>query len=486
MIDRNPAAASTAAYDLIVVGGGIYGSMVALEAARRGLEPLLLERDDFGGHTSGSWLGILHGGLRYLQSLDLRRHRASTSERRWFLSTFPDLVEPLRVVMPLYGDGLRRASVMGAALRLNDALSWYRNRGVRPDRSLPRGRLASAEETLRLLPSADPRGLRSGAIWYDGVTHHPQRLLMETLRWAAGLGATALNYVEAVELLQDGGRVRGVVGRDAVSGRVLEFGAPVIVNCAGPWWREVADRFHGATLEPRPPSIAFNLLFDRASDFEGAAAVTARRSGARTYFLRSWRGRVLAGTYHAPLTGASPDDGPSPSAIQAFASELDEAIPALGLASSRVLRVYGGQLPVRRPGTVDLSTRDLVHDHERAGGPRGLFSVSGTKFTTARRAAERVLGAARGRGLLGAWAEPVWAPPTVRAPTAAGVIALMAVEEPERARRAIGSIVAEEAVVRPEDLLLRRTVWGVAGPPPATRLKLVHEAVPEPPRQRTP
>ncbi|HSH75819.1 MAG TPA: FAD-dependent oxidoreductase, partial [Longimicrobiales bacterium] len=211
MIERNPAAASTTAYDLIVVGGGIYGSMVALEAARRGFDPLLLERDDFGQHTSGSWLGILHGGLRYLQTLDLPRHRVSTSERRWFLATFPDLVEPLRIVMPLYGDGLRRASVMGAALRLNDALSWYRNRGVRPDRSLPQGRLVSAEQTLRLLPATDPRNLRSGAIWYDGVTHHPQRLLMETLRWAVGLGASALNYIEAVELLQEAGKVRGVV-----------------------------------------------------------------------------------------------------------------------------------------------------------------------------------------------------------------------------------------------------------------------------------
>lgn len=116
MIRRDPAAAAQESYDLIVIGGGIYGIALALESSRRGWRPLLLERGDFGGETSLNSLGIVHGGLRYLQSLDIIRFRESVAERRWFLAHFPDLVEPLKCLMPLYGGGLRRRSVIAAAL----------------------------------------------------------------------------------------------------------------------------------------------------------------------------------------------------------------------------------------------------------------------------------------------------------------------------------------------------------------------------------
>src|SRR5690606_21038054 len=110
-LQRDPEGASSCSFDLIVLGGGIYGAMVQLEAARRGIRSLLLERGDFGGATSANHFRIVHGGLRYLQSLDLPRFREAVAERRWWLRTFPDLVEPLRCVMPLYGEGLRRAAV---------------------------------------------------------------------------------------------------------------------------------------------------------------------------------------------------------------------------------------------------------------------------------------------------------------------------------------------------------------------------------------
>ena len=473
MIERAPQEAQHRPHDLIVVGGGIYGCMLALESARRGLRPLLLERDDFGQHTSGNWLRILHGGLRYLQTLDVRRHVESVRERRWFLRHFPELVEPLHCVMPLYGRGLRRRWVMAGAVALNDGLSWYRNRGVRQDRRLPAGRTLSREEVLDLAPSVRADGLRGGVLWYDAVTRRPQRLLMEVLRWAVAEGASAANYVEVLGLQQVDGRVRGVTALDRVSDRELVFRAPVVVNCAGPWSEALA-----ATLDRRiegifRPSLAFNVLLDRAPDFEGALAVEAPRPGARTHFLYPAYGRILAGTFHAPA--AEPGEAvPSPDMIDRFVGELDEAMPGLDLASAPVLHVFSGQLPVREEGTVDLCRRATVDHHADRGGAEGLVSVSGVKFTTARRVAERVLSELEARGQLkrGAVsqrprpeAEPV---PEARALRHAG---------PERVRRLVRSLATREAARFSDDVMLRRTAWGLDPGRGENLLHLVNDAM---------
>ncbi|MFW6193313.1 MAG: FAD-dependent oxidoreductase, partial [Gemmatimonadota bacterium] len=152
MIHGRPDRAPEGPWDVIVVGGGAYGAFTALEAARMGLRPLLLERGDFGGETSRNSLRIVHGGLRYLQSLDLARYRRSVAERRWLLETFPDLVRPLRCVLPLYGRGLRRRPVLRAALALDHVLSPGRNRGVADDRRIPRGRVVDAGRARDLAP----------------------------------------------------------------------------------------------------------------------------------------------------------------------------------------------------------------------------------------------------------------------------------------------------------------------------------------------
>ncbi|NNF13883.1 MAG: FAD-dependent oxidoreductase, partial [Gemmatimonadetes bacterium] len=241
MIERDVRAAAAEAYDLVAVGGGIYGAILTAEAARRGLRTLLLERDDFGGATSWSSLRIVHGGLRYLQSLDLRRFRTSVEERRWFCRTFPELVEPLECVMPLYGRGLKRPGIFRAALWANDLLSRGRNQGVLPTQNLPAGRILGPTDTRSLIPALRPDGLKGGGVWYDAIMRSSVRVLMETLRWACANGATALNYVEARTLEMEEGSVSGIRAMDCISGEAQLFRARRVVNCAGPWCREVAE-----------------------------------------------------------------------------------------------------------------------------------------------------------------------------------------------------------------------------------------------------
>src|SRR5690349_4130260 len=196
LIERNLEEAESRVWDLLVIGGGIYGATLALEAARRGLAALVVERGGFGGETTWNSLRIVHGGLRYLQSLDLPRFYESVRERRWFLQSFPDLVRPLPCLMPLYdpprGGALRRPAVLRLALWINDLLSR--------ERALPQGRLLSVAETEELFPKVDRAGLRGGALWHDAVTTDPRRLVLEILGRACRSGAAALDRVEAVEL----------------------------------------------------------------------------------------------------------------------------------------------------------------------------------------------------------------------------------------------------------------------------------------------
>lgn len=374
-------------HDLIIVGGGIQGVMVALEAVRRGLRPLVLERGDFGAATSHNSLRILHGGLRYLQKLDLVRHAESVRERRWFLRTFPDFVEPLPCLMPLYGDGMARRAILGAALSLDRALVA----GLAPDPRLPGGRVLSKERVRATFPGVDVRGLEGGANWHDLLAPSAPLLLLEILRWACAEGGDALNYVEVLALEKSRGRVRGVRARDLAGGGELTFETELVVNAAGPWSRH----FAAACGDDRPslfsPSLAWNLLLRRPALSNHALAVRARGPGGQTYFLVPFRGALLAGTGHAPWRNAVDSPMPTEARLGAFLSDLNRAVPGLDLRRDDIARVYSGLLPAHRMGTTTLARRAVIIDHGTSGGPSGLVSISGVKWTTSRRVADRAL-----------------------------------------------------------------------------------------------
>ncbi|HEV2853289.1 MAG TPA: FAD-dependent oxidoreductase [Thermoanaerobaculia bacterium] len=394
MIDRDLRTAASQTYDLVVVGGGIYGATLALEAAQHGLSALVLERGDFGGETTANSLRIVHGGLRYLQTLDLARHRESVGERRWFLREFPDLIVPLPCLMPLYdpprGGRLRRPEVFRAALAMDSFLSSDRNKGVPADRALPPGRLLGPEETAELFPAVDRDGLRGGVLWHDALVLDPRRLIVEILRRACRAGARALHHVEVAELRVEGGRVRGLRVVDRESGQNLELRADAVASCAGPWVRRVARDLDRDVPGLFHPLLAFNLLLDREPLARGAVAVASSEPGAQTWFLVPWQGKILAGTAYAPA-GASEDTGPEEELVDGFLRDLNAALPGLDLRRQQVLQVLWGRIPAAAEGSTTPASRPVIHDHGRHGGPRGLVSVSGVKLTTARAVAERVL-----------------------------------------------------------------------------------------------
>ncbi len=461
-IKREPKAASEVTHDLIVVGGGIHGVMLAFEASKRGYRVLLLDKNDFGGATTFNSLRIVHGGLRYLQNMDVRRVLESVHERNWFLRHYPQLVKPLPCLMPLYRNGLKRVSAFRAALWINDLLAWNRNHGLVPEARLNAGRVIDELETYRLFPGVDKDALEGGAVWYDAYMPDCQRLLIEILRCSVAWGANALNYVSATDLHTTRGRVSALVAKDGLTGDEYEYPARVVINATGPWAGSLAARFDHpieALLENR---LAWNVLLDRIPISDHALAVSAKRAKSQTYFLLPYKGKIMAGTGYAAWTEGPDDPAPTPTLLERFLADLNEAVPGLELDAGDALRVFPGLLPAKRNSNTGLASSEVVHDHGEQGGPQGLFSVVGVKLTTARRVAEKVLRKAgmpnrRTRSTrceASAYlpeAPPIW---DVRAAD------LLKGNTNTGSMQALRQLIEQESVVHLDDLLLRRTgLW---------------------------
>jgi glycerol-3-phosphate dehydrogenase len=386
---------------------------------------------------------------RLLQMLDLHQFRESVA----------DLVEPLACLMPLYGSGLRRPLVFRMAFLADATLGWRRNRGLVPSHRLPVGRVLDVEATTRLFPGVDGDGLLGGALWYDAVAPRGPRLLMELLRWACAAGALALNRVEARRLLLENGRVGGVKALDRTIGAELSVRAPVVVNAAGPGSRKLAADLGQDVPSLFRPSLAFNLLLDRPPLADVALALSPSRPRGQLFFLWPHGGRIFAGTWHAPWAGSVDDPTAPPVMVESILTELNAAVPGLGLSRADVLGVYAGLLPATGEGMAALAVREVIHDHGAEGGPDGLFSISGVKFTTARLVAEKTLHrvlARRGQRLPPL--QPVPRPPARDLPPAERFIELVRTE-PAAASRLIEALMYEEAALTPDDVVYRRTDW---------------------------
>ena len=391
-IRRDPRKTASTEFDVIIIGGGIYGITLALEAGRRGKKSLLLEKGDFGEYTSFNSLKIIHGGLRYLQSLDLHRFRESVKERSWFLRHFPDQVTPMPCLMPLYGKGMKRPTIFRLALLINHLLAPDRNKDLRKDHLLPMGGIVSASESQKLFPLVEMEGLQGSALWYDAQMPDSQLLVMQLLKSACDIGTTPLNYCQVESILTSNGTVNGVIARDRETGETHTFHASTIINSAGPWAGQLIKGLGGDAETIYRPSLAWNVLFNRPSLSSHALAVQAKRQGSRALFVTPWKGKIFAGCGHEPWFNKPDRPMPSKAQLLHFIDEMNEAIPGINLGLDDVGRVFCGLLPTIESGSNILTKREVLINHQQAGGPQGLFSIGGIKFTTARLVAEKIWG----------------------------------------------------------------------------------------------
>ena len=164
-MQRDPTGLTDKIFDIVVVGGGIYGACIVRDAAYRGLSVALVERGDFGHATSHNSLRLIHGGLRYLQHLDFRRVRQSIGEQNFWLRAAPHIVRPLKFVIPTYGHGTRGPAALWAGIQLYSLVAYDRNRGVDENSQLPAGGVISRRALAETIPGLDGSDVNGGAIW---------------------------------------------------------------------------------------------------------------------------------------------------------------------------------------------------------------------------------------------------------------------------------------------------------------------------------
>jgi glycerol-3-phosphate dehydrogenase len=374
-------------FDVLVVGGGIYGLTIAYDAAQRGLSVALIEREDFGSGASFNHLRTIHGGLRYLQKLDIARARESVRERRTLARIAPHSVRPLPFAVPLYRSLVRGKTVMRAGFLADRLVAMGRNRGIPASHRLPGGRVVGRGTAVQRFPGLKRQGLTGAAIFYDYILPEADRLTFCYALAAAEHGAALANHVEAISMLtesRNGRRVTGVRARDALGGRDLQVTARLTVNATG----SAIDHLLGPLGLSTGIAMlkAMNLVTRRDA---GEEALGGRSTTGRNLFLVPWRERAVFGTWESdrPVAPGADDDSRD---VAAFIADLNQAFPALDLTLADVTLIHRGVVPaVVRGSRVSLQGHDQILDHS-AQGVEGLITVSGAKYTTARAVADRV------------------------------------------------------------------------------------------------
>ncbi len=395
MLSRADAVASLASepFDVLVIGGGITGAGVALDAATRGYSVGLVERADFASGTSSRSSKLVHGGLRYLQNFDLGLVREALLERQINVNLAPHLVKPLRFVVPAF-DGARLDRVVGLGLNAYDVMAvdrLRRRRRVRDeaDWSPARHRVISGPDVLELLPALADRTPTGGYLFYDCQTDDV-RLVLTVLAEAERFGAVVANRLDAVGLLEEGGRAVGAILRDAESGSELEVRATNVVNATGVW----ADRLRPAELHDEAevpvirPSRGTHLVVERtALPVVSGAIVPA--GGGRTIFVLPWLGQTLIGTTDTDHEGDAVHVQPSDAEVT-YLLDAVNAFFATALTVDDLVGAYAGVRPLISTGdrgkSVDISRKAELYETSS-----GMITITGGKLTTWRRMAKQTV-----------------------------------------------------------------------------------------------
>jgi glycerol-3-phosphate dehydrogenase len=401
---RSLAALAGREFDVLVVGSGITGATTAWDAAQRGLSVALLERGDFGGATSAESLKVVHGGVRYLQHLDIVRVRESSRERRALLRMAPHLVQPMPFVVPTYGHGMRGPEILAAAFTILNALTVDRNRGLTdPSRRVPAAGIVSRARVLQWFPDINKEGLTGAGVFYDGQLFNPSRLVWAMVRTAARAGAAVANYCDVTALVLQGGRVAGARVEDRLGGERFEVRARTVVNAAGPYAEALLVRSGVRAARSVPFSRDMALVLKRKfvngralalqTRYRDPSAVLTR--GARHLFLVPWRGKTLVGV-NSLIWRDEPDSlRVTEAEVADFVSEIAEADPKMGLTMDDVALVMAGLLPVEKGdekgGDVSFGKRPLVVDNAKTDNVQGLVSAISNRYTVARGVAERAV-----------------------------------------------------------------------------------------------
>jgi glycerol-3-phosphate dehydrogenase len=398
MIARADAVSALAAeeFDVVVVGGGITGAGVALDAATRGYSVALVERHDFASGTSSRSSKLVHGGLRYLQNFDLGLVREALIERQIMVGLAPHLVKPLPLIVPAF-DGARPDRMMGMGLNLYDVMSVDKLRSPlrRRGREEPstaswspdRHRIIDAGEVAEGLPALAAREPTSGYLFYDCQTDD-SRLVLTVLAEAERFGAVCANGLLVTELVEEGGRARGVRVTDDATGEAFVVRAQNVVNATGVWADRLRpEELHDAAEVPViRPSRGTHVTF-RREDLPLNAGAIVPAGGGRFIFALPWLGGSLVGTTDTDYEATDLDHVRPADDDLEYLLEAVNAFFATELTQSDITGAFAGVRPLISSADAGKSV-DISRKAELYETSSGMVTITGGKLTTWRRMAK--------------------------------------------------------------------------------------------------
>jgi glycerol-3-phosphate dehydrogenase len=401
MITRDQALAAMQEdrFDVVVIGGGVTGAGVALDAASRGYSVALVERDDFGQGTSSRSSKMVHGGLRYLQNFDLGLVREALLERQLLVRLAPHLVYPTPFLVPSLGED-RRSRRLGIGLNMYDVMATsrigrgrsQRNEHSRePDYWAPeRHRTIDGEEAAELIPALEPLDPGSAYLFYDCQTDDV-RLVLTVLGEAERFGAVILNGAQATDILDEKGRAAGVGCIEAESGERFEVRTDNVVNATGVWADQIRpDELLSEEEIPRiRPSRGTHVTLSTDDLDIGTAACIVPAGGDRTIFALPWYGRVLVGTTDNDYEGDIDHVPPSDDDVGYLLAALNGMF-GTSVGPGDLTGAYAGVRPLISSGdpkkSVDISRKAELYETSS-----GMLTITGGKLTTFRRMAAQVV-----------------------------------------------------------------------------------------------
>ncbi len=397
-------------FDILVIGAGMFGACIAWSAALRGYSVAVIDKGDFSGATSSNHYKFIHGGIRYLQHLDLLRLRESSQEKSALIRIAPHLAYPMPIVFPTYGHGRRGKALMRGAMLTYDLLTLDRNRGIKdPVRRTPNGTVISQSNVLKMFPGLPKDGLTGAAVFYDGQMYNPARLVLAFIQSTAARGGVVANYVAAEQIIRDGNRVIGARALDVLSGDKFDIRARLVINAGGPWGHRILQGDEALELAPEP-SFSRDLAFVINKQICATHAVGCQSEstdsdaivdrGGRHLFLVPWRDMTLVGVWHQYTRGHPDRIRVSPKELAQFVDEINSVYEGLALNVDDIAMIntghilFGSEAEQGSPKEHSFAKRSLLIDHS-AHGVDNLISVIGARATVARSTAEKTLNLAQ-------------------------------------------------------------------------------------------
>ncbi|WP_243356846.1 glycerol-3-phosphate dehydrogenase/oxidase [Bacillus litorisediminis] len=368
-------------FDLLVIGGGITGAGIALDAATRGMKVALVEMQDFASGTSSRSTKLVHGGLRYLKQFEIKTVAKIGKERAIVYENGPHVTTPEWMLLPFHQGGTFGKFTTNIGLRLYDFLA-----GVKKQE---RRKMLSAKETLEKEPLIKKDGLKGGGYYVEYRTDDA-RLTIEVIKKAVENGAVAINYMKAENFIYDHKKVCGAVVRDLLTDEMIKIKAAKVVNAAGPWVDQVRKKDYSINNKKLRLTKGVHIVFDQ-SVFPLRQAVYFDTPDKRMVFAIPREGKTYVGTTDTFYDETQDIANPKPlkEDIEYLLNAIHYMFPNVQLSEDLVESSWAGVRPLIYQEGKDPS--EISRKDEIWEGDSSLITIAGGKLTGYREMAETVV-----------------------------------------------------------------------------------------------